>query len=120
MASAAGVDQRGVGEFAERGGAHFGIRRPPLNFLIADPVRLPPETLKEGGTARRSSAFLSQPVLSENPVGVAPALLSWMSLSRQRRPYPQRFIRSPAKPVVFSVWPVVGVTMANGRMTPRL
>jgi len=81
---------------------------------------LSPETRREGGKARRSSAFLSQPVFSEKPVDVAPTFLSRLSLSRRRRPYVQRPIWPPAKAVIFPVWPIIGIAAADRSVTPRL
>src|SRR5262249_50394347 len=81
---------------------------------------LSPETRREGGKARRSSAFLSQPVLSEKPADVAPTFLSRLSLPRRRRPYVQRPIWPPAKAVIFKVWPIIGIAAADRSVTPRL
>src|SRR5215813_161084 len=81
---------------------------------------LSPETRREGGKARRSSAFLSQPVFSEKPVDVAPTFLSRLSLSRRRRPYVQRPIWPPAKAVIFPVWPIIVIAAADRSVTPRL
>jgi hypothetical protein len=83
-------------------------------------ARLSHETRKEGGKARRSGVLLSQPVLSENSVYFAPALLSRLSLSCRRRPYLQRPGWTATKTVVFAVRPVIGVATAIRSVPPRL
>src|SRR5262245_55449230 len=54
-----------------------------------------------------------KPIPSEQGPDFAAALLTRLSLSRQRRPDAQRLTWPPTKAVVFAMWPVVGRTITD-------